>query len=488
MSSPININGVECTVFPVTVDPIANKKARLVSPESVDGVPIKVFFLSNHAKNSANPEREIIYVFLCASTYYSHRYRYLLRKRKFNIMSLSSPHNPFFKELTKTSGLEPTGNKLLDNLLKLITWGRSPEPFEQLFHKALYIHPEWFPIVCSGQDVDKIGERLLEDFSRQLNEQILETSDSMEQVWRTAVPKLWGISLYLAEKSLFSIYGKGMKTVYKRLEPELTPREQILFKSWFFPNPTYCNRIMAWDIPPVLLGYFEMLGTIAGDPQTHAAFRYLHREIPGQLRKAYFAFYPRWADYVREVEEDRERKERKTGRSVSFEEWSLKYAEEGAKPDYTIDPQFLAFVRSEYKRDDSARERSTFPPPKGGKTAQGEVFLSQVERTAIHLADQGLRQKDIAQRLDYSPSAMSKILKKAEQRLKLSWDNVWKELLQKYYRKVREDRSEIPKEERPSFCHSWRGLLKEIIQVISRGGKLNAKELEKELLHPWNIK
>ena len=245
---------------------------------------------------------------------------------------------------------------------------------------------------------------------------------------------------------------------------------------------------MAWDIPPVLLGYFEMLRTIAGDPQTHAAFRYLHREIPGQLRKAYFAFYPRWADYVREVEEDRERKERKTGRSVSFEEWSLKYAEEGAKPDYTTDPQLLALVRAGYKWDDSARGRSTFPPSKGRKTTQGETFLSKVERTAIHLADQGLRQKDIAQKLGYSPSAMSKILKKAEQRLKLSWDNVWKELLEKYYRKVREDRRRIPKDERPSFCHSWGGLLKEIIQVISRETKLDAKELEKELLHPWNIK
>ena len=107
MSSPININGVECTVLPVTVDPIANKKARLVWPESVDGVPIKVFFLLSHAKNSANPEREFICALLYASAYYSHSYRYLLRKRKFNIMSLSFPPNPFFEELTKTSGIEP---------------------------------------------------------------------------------------------------------------------------------------------------------------------------------------------------------------------------------------------------------------------------------------------------------------------------------------------------------------------------------------------
>jgi|GEM_PF-6471377 len=487
------VNGVEYRLQPVTIDPVANRTIHLLVPEKVDGLLLEGFLLLNHARSSPDPEREAHSAFALASAYYLSRYRYLLRERKFDLMSLSSDI-PNINELRRTHEPELSENEVINNLCRLVKWGESSEPTPVLLHKALYIRPEWFPVAESPEDVDEVLEKLLDGFSSEFTRQVAETTDPLEQVLRKTVDKLLGVFLYYADRVLFSVYGEQMQIVYRRVESELAPSERELFKKFFFPNPAYLNRIPALEASPVPQGFYKMVQTIERAVPTNELYKRLTPDLWGQIWRAYLAFYPCWANSVRQAERERERKARKTGRSVPLDEKSEGHIEEGAKPDYMVGPWFSAKLhRGELQgarlkkaktRKESRKKKTT--TSRKAKAPRIQLFLSKLERTVMTLAEQGVSQKDIAERLGYSsPSAVTKIKQKTSEQLRLNWEIVWKDLVDKYQRKVREYRRKIPVEDQPAFFQSRQVLLKLFIEHATDGTERDRKRLEKELLSPW---
>ncbi len=505
------VKGVEYKIHRVTVDAREGKEALLPMPQKVDGLPLESFLLLDYSKTLPNPKLEHIALLALDSAYDSHCFRYLLRRRKFNLMSLSPRHNPFFeknplfKGLREMSHPEPTGNEVLNSVFRLLAWGKSSESTEDLFHRALYVHPEWFPTAYSKENPLEFIQKLQEDFLLESNKEFLETVEPMEKFFKSFTARHWGIILYVVEDFLFSIYGVGMQKVYERIQSELTLPQQNIFKWFHFRNPAYFNRILIFDRSPVLSGYAEMQLKISGALRNDKSQEGFTLEAWENIWRAYLAFYPHWTWSEREREKEYERETRKKVRSVPFEDWSAKYPENGKKrsyqvkeiPEYMVDPQFRALVEAGYRYDEPTSRPSTSelakakkaPRAKRAKTVPREIFLSTTEKKVISLADRGVRQKDIAKKFGYSSaSGVSKKLKSAQELVKLAWENVYQDTLRKARRYVRKRRGPTSQKDSPDLYQMVQNLIGALTKEMPPGTYPDPKRVERDILRLFRPK
>ncbi len=252
------INGVKYWVRDVLLGPPVNGKVRLLLPETVDGLPLDDFVLSSHTKSASEPERELAFTLMACGAYEYLVPRYLLRGRMFHLDLLSSSASAPFRNLRKNFEPELCQNPTINNLLRLMKWGKSSEPTPRLLHKALYRHPEWLPLAKPQEDLEKLFDQLFDDLASEFCEGIAKTTDSLEDYLKVFLERYLVAFLYWIERHLIFIYGKGMKKIYDRLKCTLTPLEKVLFRYQFLPDPAYLNRIRLFDISPVYEGYERM--------------------------------------------------------------------------------------------------------------------------------------------------------------------------------------------------------------------------------------
>ena len=480
------INGVQCWVCPF-VSRLTHKKHRLVAPVKIDGIVLPLFLLGSHARKASRPVYEYPYVLVLSLLYWVYCHRYLLHRRKFDLMSLSSPYYPIFEKLAKESGLEPTGCHPLDNLLKLVTWGDSSESLEDPFHKALYRRPRLLPVSHSNHNLNELEYETFKRLAQEMEKKILETRAPMEEQWREIIPSVMAAFLYITEKKLFSIYAKEMPEVYGRIQKELTPPEQALFEFCFFPNPRYFERIIGLDPSPVFQGYFDMRATLnkwvppwvleSFDPPTW-----------NRIWTAYLAFYPAWIPYVRDEEKKREEKQRKTGRSISYEARSgeaFSDIEPGEIADHSVNPQFQALINAGYKPDNSFKVPPVAKRSKRKKPSSDETYFSDIERQIIVLGDAEITQKNMAEKLGCAPSTITKKLKKIRKDLDLSLESVMEDMLRKLWRKLRDGQREILKNKETTLHEIYQTGVKEAVEIMGKSKKFDLKELEEYCRSAW---
>lgn len=490
------INGVKYWVRDVLLGQPVNGKVRLVVPETVDGLPLDAFVLLNHAKSESEPERELVFTLMACGVYEYLVPRYLLRGRMFHLDLLSSSSSSPFRNLRKTFDPELTQNPTINNLLRLIKWGRSSEPTPRLLHKALYRHPEWFPLAQPKEDLEKLLDQLFDDLVSKFCKGIAETTDSLEDYLKAFIKRYLVAFLYWMEKQLIFMYGKGMKRIYDRLKCALTPVEKTLFRYYFLPDPAYLNRIRFLDISPVYEGYQRMQQQIlqALSPE---AFCRITPDMWDVIWPAYLSFYPHYEAYLREAEKDRERGKRKTDRSDLVEDFDALKIEAGEQPMYSANPQLQALLNLGRRWDDSPKKSpavKTSKKPKREKTKMGTLapsltFLSPNEKRAIVLTDQGRTQKEISKQLGYaSRSAISKIMRKTQARMMQSWDGVYQKERERYRRTVKDDLRKLPKDYRADFSRMTKELLKILLGNVKTQEGSNARDFKKDLLGPWETK
>jgi len=487
------INGVEYWVRNVLLGQPVNRKVRWVIPETVDGLPLDDFVLSSHTKSASEPERELIFTLMACGAYEYLVPRYLLRGRSFHLSLLSSSDNSAFRNLRKSSDPELTEDPTINNLLRLVTWGKSSEPTPELLHKALYRHPEWLPLAKPQEDLEKLFDQLFDDLASKFCEGIAETTDSLEDYLKGFLDRYLVAFLYWIERQLIFIYGEGMKRIYDRLKCTLTPLEKALFRDHFLPDVAYLNRIRSFDISPVYEGYERMQQQIAQalSPQ---GFCLITPDVWNAIWRSYLSFYPHYTAYLREPEEDRERKTRKTDRSDLVDDFDGLKIEAGEQPMYSANPQLQALLKLGYRWDDSPKKSpavKTSKKPKKEKTRMGTptpslTFLSPNEKMAIVSSNQGHTQKEISKQLGYaSRSAISKIVHKTQARMMQSWDGVYQRERERYRRTVKDDLRKVPEEYRADFSRMIKELFKTLLGNVKTQEGPNGKDFEKDLLGPW---
>lgn len=490
------INGVEYWVREVLLGQPVNGKVRLVVPETVDGLPLEGFVLLSHAKSESEPERELVFTLMACGVYEHLVPRYLLRGRSFHLGLLSFSVNSPLANLRKSFDPELCQNPTINNLLRLIKWGKSSEPTTRLLHKALYRHPEWLPLAQPKEDLEKLLEQLFDDLASEFSERIIESTDSVEDYLKGFLDRYLVTFLYWMERQFVFIYGKGMKRIYDRLKCALTPVEKTLFRYYFLPDPAYLNRIRALDISPVYEGYQRMQQQIlqALSPEE---FCRITPDMWDVIWPAYLSFYPHYEAYLREAEKDRERKTRKTDRSDLVEDFDALKIEAGEQPMYSANPQLQALLNLGRRWDDSPKKSpavKTSKKPKKEKTRMGTpapslTFLSPNEKMAIVLTNQGRTQKEISEQLGFaSRSAISKIVHKTQARMMQSWDRVYQREWERYRRTVKDDLRKVPKEHRAVFSRMIKELFKTLFGNVKNQKGPNRKDFEKDLLGPWETK
>jgi len=490
------INGVKYWVRDVLWGQPVNRKVRWVIPETVDGLPLDHFVLLNHTKSESEPERELAFTLMACGAYEYLVPRYLLRGRMFHLDLLSSSASAPFRNLRKSFDPELTQNPTINNLLRLVTWGRSSEPTPRLLHKALYRHPEWLPLAQPEEDLEKLFDQLFDNLASEFCEGIAKTTDSLEDYLKGFLERYLVAFLYWMERQLIFIYGKGMKRIYDRLKCALTPLEKVLFRYYFLPDPAYLNRIRSFDISPVYEGYERMQQQIlqALSPQR---FCRITPDVWDAVWPAYLSFYPHYEAYLREPEKDRERGKRKTDRSDLVEDFDALKIEAGEQPQSSADPLLQALLKLGYRWDDSPKKSpavKTSKKPKKEKTRMGTpapslTFLSPNEKTTIVLTNQGRTQKEISKKLGYaSRSAISKIVHKNQARMMQSWERVYQREREKYRRTVKDDLRKVPKDYRPDFSRMIEELFKTLLGNVKTQEGSNGRDFEKDLLGPWETK
>ena len=475
--------GVKYFFHPVEVDPFAGRCVRLLVPLRVDDELLWSFLISQHARNCPEPDREFDATFSLALGYYATCFEYLLRRRSFNIHLLSSPRYHAFTQLKKTQ--DPpllTDDIFLDNLRRLLKWGASSEPTEVLLHKARYTHPEWLPVRTRSEDAEEIMEELLDRFSLEFQRELAETDLSLEDFLERIVYRLVTVFLFGAERILFSVLAEEIGAVYERVRSVLSQGERDIFKWYFFPNPQYFGRILFFDASPVVSGWSRLCAEVEKHHLKESGSSWTGRQW-NQLWRAYLAFYPYYSASVREAEREYERCHRKRGRSVPLEDKHESKVEPGAKPDYMVDPLVRAHVDRELRSHKTPGRASRPMTPRAGS------FLSQVERTALYLTEQDMREKDIAKEMGYAgPSTVSKKLKAGRGRLNSAWETVWKTLLTRYQDRIRKQRMTIPEEYRPLFSLIGEELLRKTLKTFNWGKETDRENLEEEALRPYRPK
>lgn len=504
MGSPLVLNGVECMTY-FHRDPFLGKEVRLVIPEKVDGIRLKHALLLSHLRKIPEPESQF-YLFLLLGLYESYAPSYLLYRRRFDFLSLSSPHYPalttLLKQFLQDRQIKPTGNVALDNLLKLLVAGYSKEPLGELLTRAIFRQPEYFQKIGAVRDFSELEHRVLERLHERMVAKIQQEGSSLEECWEDMFPDILAVSLYLFERCLLPVYASEMLTIYGKLEVELKPEEQALFKRYFFPNPDYLHRIPFLDVSVIFDGFFLLQAKLErGLPRN--LYESYTPEIWHQIFRSYLAFYPNWIEYVCEEEREKQTKKKKMEQSVSFEKWDEKGGkgaygqghpqgklpsepegwlrrfcsgiEPGQIPDYQTDPLFQATVNLGYPWDKDSKDPLASQDIRKRRTRSRQTYLSEIQKNIV--ADPGVTQREIAKHMGCAPSTVSRNVKPIEKAFNVSLERVAKKFVNNLMKRLKTAERKIHQGKSSILYESFEKAVEAVVRIIGEVVKLEEFDL-----------
>jgi len=514
------IRGVECRLEETYL--MDGQRARVVIPEKIDGKDLEEFVYSSYAEGFPEPETRKAFALIFMRLYYNGCDRFLIYKRQFDIYSLSSPmYRHQLKEVRQLPKFVPTTVLLRreiksgalsrsqalfwDNIRLMVELGRSSEPksWEDLLRGAIYRHPDRLPRPGDAKDFQGLMRKYHEDLERRTLRRIGKLGEPQDQVWREWFTRFGCLLVFQAEHTTFNVLHQAMEKVYERIKGELSSNERALFRFWYFKNPKYLHRIIAFDPSPVTSGLGKLLMEVYHHFGVKKGLRILQSPTIETISTAYLNFYPIWLHLVLDEEaerryeakkreeegaarrhEDRERKE-------ELDPWVF-YGDdlerEKDKRDYSTGSfdEMLRTLKNLPWPYDKKPVSKTSKPRKKVRRERVKEIPPDLQRKIIGFEADGLSNKEIACHLGLSPSYTSKLRKKVNAISESIRDEqVWKLLSRQIHRNVRRIYDGLPTKEKAWFRNWYVGEGRKRIQQLSRDAHLDSKKMEMRLIPPF---
>jgi len=507
MEEEMVVNGVKCKVY----EKFWPDGTRLLVPLSIDGLDFWEFATSWDAENTRNPQQKSYKVTFWVFLYYSHCHKYLINKRKFELFYVSSPKS--YPDVTQTFQLiniEESGSPYLDKVLRLVKLGETLQgkTREEILRRAIYRYPKWIPRIGLREHRQTVLRRECANIAKERLRMIAKDDASLEEIQCHIDKRVFFLLTFLAEKTTFDIVDRAMRQIYRRIGSELTQKEKFCFRSLFFRNGDYLNRIIGYDPSPHFFSLSKIMHKLYLQLGREKACRLFPLEKWVDLLIGGLNFYPAWQRQMLDQEWDKRRRARKRERLPKGDETSLSEGERKKRekrrrkretshedwqdqeivnpPDYTMNSfaEILSRVGTPHEHDE---EMSQVPgeSQREAEEQQGELFLDDREREIIKLEAEGLSNKKIAQKMKLSASQTCKIRKAVRQKSQRSWEEAsHKPSMKNLYQKIKSRYDELPAEQREAYKESHINFVLEAARRMAGQFGVDSEKIEKELIPP----
>jgi len=488
MVDRVTIKSVECQVYETY---LGSRSTHLLVPDKVGSSDFFEFAVSSYAEKYPDPKKGQYEALLWVMFYYGNCGAHLLNWRRFDLFSLSSPYSPpALKKLCQAARVDPTGSTLLDNIERMFQLGRPSGPitwdgWNDMLRRALYPDPDRIPIVDDTEDPDTWIDRELEKLDMEALRTMAERNGPLERVWPEISRRAISLLTFFAEKKTFEILHQGMERAYVMMENELDCSEKFLFRSLCLKNPLYLNRVMLFDPSPVTQSFLGMIARIYRELGAQKASAFLTPPVLGEMWICYYKFYPVWLRYKLDGEAQRRYSKRRCLEEAARRDLERAYLkrkgllyESSPNGEIASPPDYLT------ENDQEAEEESIGLHEKE-KKKRPRTFLTDRQREVVRLRSAGELNKEIAAAFDHSPSYVSKVYKRACDKLRNSWRRGgYRPLLENYYRATRRRCERLSSEDKARLRSLHTALIQEAIGRLYKGPEDKRRQLEKESIPP----
>lgn len=475
----MKINDVECAV---SYQLFNGEKIRKVTPLMVGNSPFVGFAISSFAEQFPDPHEQARRIWIWSLAYAGGCYRFLLRKRKFDLMSLSSPYYPTLRGMCRGMKIEPTGNVLLDNLQRMIRLGASGQSkrTKGMLRKAVYLHPDWiYPEDDKGKS-EALMRRLEQEMRKPIWEKIKTVNDALNEPLGKTMHKVtereFALKLFWAERMLFKVLHHGAEAVYERIKRNLCAAERTVFKQNFFKAPNYLDRIIQFDMSRLMSSYLSMLEKIERQVEVKIASRFISLERIPQIWRSYLEFYPHW--YKAILTDEKVRRFRRKKQMFYTTSLDDKLREQ---PEYSSDAMQQMLMEPIPEDEELPGPELKKPERNIGKRRAETIRL---EEKIARLAAEGILGKEIAKIIGKSPSYVSKIKKRLTKDLMTKWESFERDSLRRSLRgKIKRAYDRLEPKKKTLFRNLYVAFIKRIIEeLLEVEPDLDAERLKKDLI------
>ncbi len=515
------IRGVECRLEKTYL--MDGQRARVVFPEKIDGKDLEEFMLSSYAEGFPHPEKKKSFALVSMLFYQNACGSFLIHKREFDIYSLSSSlYRHQLKEVRQLAKFESTAVQFRseikagrltrsqalfwDNIRRMVGLGLPSEAksWEDLLRGAIYQHPDWLPRPNDTKDFDALMGKCYEDLEKETLRRIGKLGEPQDQVWREWFARFACLLVFQAEHTTFNVVHQAMKKVYERIKGELSSSEKALFRFWYFKNPKYLNRIIAFDPSPVRSGFGKLLMQIYDHFGVQRGLSILSSPVIEKILTAYLSFYPIWLRLVRDDEaekkyearkreakgaakrhEDRERKEQFN----PWEFWEDDLERDRDKREYSTSSfdEMLRTLKDLPWQYDKEPVQKVSKPRKNVRKKGSKEISPDLQRKIIGFEVDDLPNEEIVRLLGYSsPSGAWKLKKKVNAIYEnIRDERVFELLTRRIHRNVTRIYDGLPPKQKAQFANWYVGEIRELIQQLSKNTHLDSQKMEKRFIPPF---
>lgn len=398
----------------------------------------------------------------------------------------------------------------MDNVLRLVKLGKTLQgkTREEILRRAIYRYAEWIPVIGPREHRQTVLRRELRSIAKECLQMIAKGSTSLEEIERRKSKRVFFLLTFLAEKTTFDMVDRAMRQIYRRIGSELTQKEKFCFRSLFFRNCHYLNRVIGYDLSPHFFSLSKIMHKLYLRLGREKASELLPLEKWVDLLVGGLYFYPTWQRQMLDQEWDKRRRARKRKRLPRGEETSLSEAERKRRemrrrqretsyeewqgqeivnpPDYTMNSFVEILSRAETPYEYEEETSQVLGESQGEQErSQGEPFLDDREREIVKLEAEGLSNKEIAHRMKLSASQTCKIRKAVRQKSQRSWEEgSHKPSMKNLYQKIKTQYDELPAEQQTAYKESHIDFVLEAARRMAGQFGVDPKKIEKELIPP----
>jgi len=477
------INNVDCYVAETY---FKSEKTHFVIPQKVKGVPFFEFAINLCAQNSPTPKSEACCLAFFMTFYLTYCYRYLLNERKFDLFSLSSPHCPSLRGLSRNIPITPTGSRLLDNIQIMLFLGKSfaGKSWDELLCQAIYKYPDRIPVRCDMKNFDVFINQELKRLERCAFQIMAERKDPVKNLLQEILDRYLSLCCFIAEQVTFEVVHQGMQDAHDMIKHSLSPGENSLFEFICLKNPKYLNRVILFDPSPIFISFRDILAIVYDEIGVERALQLLDETLIAGLFLAYINFYPTWLRFVQDDEKEKDEQERRKERGeIPYDPSLDMHIRYGS--DYEADPLLRAFILlgESYGK---GKDKYSRKHPKKTKRGKMLTFLTDSQREILRFEAEGKLGKDIAQLLKCSPSTISKKQRKIKQILHQSWEKeVWKAMRSNAHESLKKVYDKLDSKRKGLFKHFYFAHIIDPLREICKCTSFDPDKIVEEFTPPF---
>ena len=478
MQNRVNINGVESEVY----EDFGSQGTRLLIPSVINGQNWREFAIRCFVEKRKDPRKNAVQARHKMLQYDFWAPRCLVHSRKFWLFYFSSPKSyPETTALFQAIPVESLNSRYLENMERLIKWGKGMQgkQKEEILRRAIYRHPEWLPEVLPGERPRTTTKRALDELDGECLRMIAKGNLSLEEICQILSDRELYIFTFQTEREFFQIVHQAMHKTYKMIKSELTPKEKFLFKFFYFKNPGYLGRVIGFD--PSLLAFtlFDLIGRVYLKLGSNKASQFFTPERVIYCILGFYACYPLWRETVMLDENNKRRSKKERPHDPAKDDQIVNL------PDYQQRslPDILAEMNTPYAYCEIPPQKPR--KPKKEKKRPGGTFLGDRERKIAALKAEGLKNKEVARKLQLSPSQISKIWKAVEKKCYQAWrKKAYRLCLRRIYDSARKRYNEMPADRKELYRRLYLNFIADIVQYGEKEFYIDPKIVEKDLIPP----